>query len=126
MAAKKAAKKPAGKNPRIDNGYSPANRKAAKDARGRATKYGTPTGPTSVTVDSVKKNRIGSAIEMGLTMRTPVKSQRGNMYAVSETKTQRFMAKDSKPKTVVRPMTSNFTKGKKTATNQPKKRTWYK
>ena len=79
--------------------------KAAADARGRATKYGTPSGPTTYSFDPVKSKGFPFVGEQyNVVLKTPVTSSRGNSYVVTESKTQKMGRKDSTPKTTLSPV----------------------
>ena len=101
--SKKSVSKPTGaSSPRT----SALAKKAGQDARSRATKYGQLTGkPTTVGVGGAKttRNLLGQKSEYSraIVAKTEIKSARGNMYNVSEFKTQKDSARDSKPKTYV-------------------------
>lgn len=121
MAAKKmAAKKTGAKKSSDVVAPTKAAAKAGSDARSRAKKYGTPTGKTTVSERNVKANKRNAAVASDVTSKTTVQSSRGNLYNVYESKTQRFMAKDSKPTTVVSPVAKKSTTNQR-AKNQKKK-----
>ena len=81
--------------------------KAGKDARGRASKYGTPVGKTDVYGMDQGSPGTGRLLfgaagrDKAIVSLTRVKSARGNVYMVEETKTQKKLARDSKPVTDV-------------------------
>jgi len=118
MAAKKSGAK------KSSNVVAPtdASTKAGKDARGRAKKYGTPSGKTVVTDTNAKANKRGAGIASDVTATTTVKSARGNMYRVTESKTQNFMARDSKPFTSVKPVAKKFTTNQRASNQKNKKK----
>ena len=88
MAAPKAAAKKTGSAAQFRmkeeadkaKAYNNPSNKDAKDARGRASKYGTPVGPT-MSKTTVK----GPSLKI-VNTDTIVKSSRGNRYVVSENK----------------------------------------
>ena len=90
---------PGGRNP-----LTAATNKAAKDARGRASKYGTPMGPTQVDVFSTKKRG-----DNNVTATTRVKVPGGYLDVV-ENKLQRFAGRDSKRSTTVSGATNKKSK----------------
>ena len=84
----------------VQDGRSYVNKaetKKALESRGRASKYGTPVGPTDVSMTSVRGNKYQQDVAAG----TVVKSSRGNKYYVSETKRTQEMGPDTKWKTRV-------------------------
>jgi hypothetical protein len=87
---------------------SPQFVKAGKDARARASKYGTPVGPTTADATALK----GQQGNWNVSSKTMVKSSRGNYYTVTETKRQNMLMPDSKPKTYIAPAKTTTTKPK--------------
>jgi hypothetical protein len=82
--------------------------KAGEDARKRAAKYGTVTSkPTKQVHDSSNPitNKRGTLQGYPVTSYTQIKSARGNMYTVAESKNQMDLWRDSKPKTKITPVT---------------------
>jgi hypothetical protein len=75
--------------------------KARADARKRATKYGTPIGSTKVVSTNPSKSNPKDVYRSATTV---IKSARGNMYEVRDTKTQRKMLPDTSPWITVKPV----------------------
>lgn len=84
--------------------------KARADARKRATKYGTPVGATKVTSTRPSKSAPNDIYRSAT---TTIKSARGNMYEVRDTKTQRKMLPDTSPWVTVTPVIKPKTAPKK-------------
>ena len=79
--------------------YNKPASKDQADARGRASKYGTPVGPTSTSRDD--KPFASRPNTRYVKTDTIVKSSRGNRFLVSETKFKRPMGKDTNRTNVV-------------------------
>ena len=101
MAAKKApAKKMAAPAKKTSSSEKDID-KAREDARKRASKYGTPVGTTRVESSKPFKDYPNDTYIMAY---TNVKSARGNMYEVRETKSQRKMLPDTSPWITTKPI----------------------
>jgi hypothetical protein len=81
-------------------GLDARSMKAGQDARGRASKYGTPQGPTTVSGIVRKETKSGRTLDKEIHARTQVKVP-GGILSIKEEKLQRWAGRDGKPKTTI-------------------------